>query len=592
MVDREKTIALVRGVQQGRNDAVTELYQAFYSDIYYFILKNVNNDTYLAEDLTQDTFVEIMRTIQNLQEPAAFFKWSHQIAYHRCTAHFRKRQDLLADAHGDDFTIFSNLQEDNAEFIPDEALEKEELKNILFHMLQELPEEQRSALILRYFNEISVKDIADIQGVSEGTVKSRLNYGRKSMKQAVESYEKRNGINLHCAGVIPLLLWLFREYRLSKKISLTAQFSAGALKARAASTAVKTAAEVVTSAAEVKRAAGGVKAVKNTASVLSAAADESDNLSTAAEVTGEVAKEAGKEGFKQTAKAFGKAGAKTAAKAATKTLATKIVAGFTAATLVTGGAVAAPKIIESIQENNRTSQSQKQEEEETKVQRPLVWNGYGPVFNSWTDYRFDMTVEEMDEGTISGHFVVTNLYKLYHETDFTGEGVEENGKIRYHITYATPLDAGYGEWPDIEMIYDPETEQMIIEDYYEVRMERAEVNPKKNVLAENVTWSGTGEDSFCIRDDNHQFVLEVYEVTDNAISGKLTVSKDGVTEHISEFTGRGYCENGTVYYYETKLRTPRKHSFGDLETFWLTYYNDVFSIDHMYHVEMTRENAN
>jgi hypothetical protein len=273
-------------------------------------------------------------------------------------------------------------------------------------------------------------------------------------------------------------------------------------------------------------------------------------------------------------------------------MATKIVAGVTAAALVTGGAVAAPQIIENIQENNRTSQSQRQEEEETKEQRPLVWDGYGPVFSSWTDYRFDMTVEEMDEQTISGHLVVTKMYDLYHETDFTGEGVKENGMIRYTITYATPLNAGYGDWTEIDMVYDPETEQMIFDDYYEVRMERAEANPKKNVLAENATWSGTGEDVFCIRDDNHQFVLEVYEVTDNAISGKLTVSKDGATEHISEFTGRGYCKNGTEYYYEIKLRTPRSGSYAELEYFWLTYYNDVFSMDHMYHVEMTRENAN
>ena len=65
----------------------------------------------------------------------------------------------------------------------------------------------------RYFDEISVKEIAEIQGVAEGTVKSRLNYGRKSIKKSVEAYEKQHGIKLHCKGVIPLLLWLFLEYQ-------------------------------------------------------------------------------------------------------------------------------------------------------------------------------------------------------------------------------------------------------------------------------------------------------------------------------------------------------------------------------------------
>ena len=584
MVDREKTIALVRSVQQGREDAASELYNTFYSDIYYFILKNVNNDVELAADLTQDTFIEILQTIGNLQEPAAFFKWSHQIAYHRCTAYFRKRHDLLVDEDEDGYSVFDNIQETREEFIPGEALEKEELKKIIYDMLQQLPEEQRSALILRYFNEVSVKDIADIQGVSEGTVKSRLNYGRKSIKQAVESYEKCSGIKLRCTGVVPLLLWLFREYRLSKKIPLTAQFSADALKEKTASVVAKAAAEATRTAAELKNASTGAKAVKNTATVLSAAAEEADMVTAAGEIAGEVAKEAGKEGMKR----FGKAGAKTVAKAAGRSLTKKIIAGVTAATLVTGGAVAAPQIIERVQQNSETSQSQRQEIKQTQEQRPLVWVGYGEVFYSWSDYRFDMTVDEMDEDEISGHLVVTDLYELYHETDFTGEGVKENGKIRYSITYSTLLEAGYSEWTQIEMVYDPDTEQMIFEDYYEVVMERQEANPKKKVLAENATWTGTGEDGFCINYEDHQFVLEIYEMTEDTISGKLSVSKDGNMEHISEFTGRGYCENGVNYYYEVKLKTPRTFSYGGLECFWLTYSNDVFSMSNMYIAELTR----
>lgn len=69
--------------------------------------------------------------------------------------------------------------------------------------------EQRSATMLYYYDELSIKQIAQIQGVSEGTVKSRLNYARKSIKASVEEYEKKNNIKLHCVGVLPLLLWLF-----------------------------------------------------------------------------------------------------------------------------------------------------------------------------------------------------------------------------------------------------------------------------------------------------------------------------------------------------------------------------------------------
>jgi predicted DNA-binding protein YlxM (UPF0122 family) len=77
-------------------------------------------------------------------------------------------------------------------------------------MLDELSEEQRSATVMYYFDEISVKDIAEIQGVSEGTVKSRLNYARKSMRALVEDYENKNGIKLHTENDFSIFKWLLQ----------------------------------------------------------------------------------------------------------------------------------------------------------------------------------------------------------------------------------------------------------------------------------------------------------------------------------------------------------------------------------------------
>ena len=221
MIERDKLIALVRGLQNGEPDASNKLFETFQSDIYYFILKTVNNDTDLAEDLTQDTFIEILETINKLQEPAAFVTWSKQIAYHKCVAYFRKRRDLLVDEDEDGYSVFDTIEEDREEFIPDAALDHEDLRQTIIKMITDLPEEQKSAILLRYFNEISVKEIAEIQGVTEGTVKSRLNYGRKSIKQAVEEYEKKNGVKIHCAGVLPLMLWFFKNYRIRKDLHIS-----------------------------------------------------------------------------------------------------------------------------------------------------------------------------------------------------------------------------------------------------------------------------------------------------------------------------------------------------------------------------------
>lgn len=223
-----KLTSLVCAVQQGDRQAADDLYTAVHQRLYYYISKTVN-DPELAKDLLQETFMEIYLTIGNLKEPAAFLKWSRQIAYHKCTAYDRKTKDITVGENEDGLSIFDTIEEERTEFIPDEALDKEDLKQTIQAMIAELPMEQRSAIMLRYFDEISVKEIAEIQGVSEGTVKSRLNYGKKAIKKSVENYEKKNGIKLRCAGVIPLLLWLFANEASAAAAASTASVATSAV---------------------------------------------------------------------------------------------------------------------------------------------------------------------------------------------------------------------------------------------------------------------------------------------------------------------------------------------------------------------------
>lgn len=254
----EKLISLVQAMQQGDEQAFTDLYNAVKPNLYYFISKTLK-DPVLAEDVLQNTFVEIWEKIDQLQEPSAFMAWSKKIAYHRCTAHFRKTQDLLIEPNEDGHSILDDIEEERAEFIPDEALDKEDLKQTILGMIDELPAEQRSAILLRFYDELSVKEIADIQSVSEGTVKSRLNYGKKAIKKSVENYEKKNGIKLRCAGVIPLLLWLFAN-------------EASAAAAATTATATTVAAPVVAEGVkEGVKAAGKFAAKKIIASITAAA---------------------------------------------------------------------------------------------------------------------------------------------------------------------------------------------------------------------------------------------------------------------------------------------------------------------------------
>lgn len=472
--------SLVCAVQQGDRQAADELYVAVHQGLYYYISKTVN-DPELAQDLLQETFIEIYQTIGNLKEPAAFLKWSRQIAYHKCTAYARKTREVLVEENEDGLSVFDTIEEDRTEFIPDEALDKEDLKQTIQAMLAELPMEQRSAIMLRYFDEISVKEIAEIQGVTEGTVKSRLNYGRKAIQRSVEEFEKKSGVKLHCAGVIPLLLWLFAH-------------DANAAAAGTAS---------VTASAAAPAAAKGVKA-------------------------------AGKFTVK------------------------KLIAGITAAAVVAGGAITAVLL--------------------PKDPEPMAWYGYGTVDYTGNLYnkRFDLTVEEMDDTQISGHLEISYLYGIENDTDFTGTGTEEDGVVSYTIQYETPLSIGvFGQThEEMTLEYNKAEDIFSFRGACSVDMNRVSQEPSPVVL-ENEHWFGLGQDSFYLLDQKeHVFDVQVYRMTEDTVTGKLTVTADGTVDHLTEFTGRGYFEEG-IYCFEVMLETPRTSDSPLLDItadrFWLKY---------------------
>lgn len=264
MIEREKLISMVQDLKDGKDDAASVIYETFHKPIYYQIYKTVNNDAELAADLTQDTFLYVLEKINDLNENVAFVTWIERIAASKCKDYSIKRKELLVDEYEDGYSIFDQEEELREEFIPGEALDKEDLKRIILNIINNLPQDQREAILLRYFNEVPVKEIAQIQAVSEGTVKSRLNYGRKAIKQAVEEYEKKNDIRLHCAGVIPLLLWFFRAYRVSNGISLTAPtasatFSAATVAAEATAATTSTSVAAASTAATKTGVGVGVK---------------------------------------------------------------------------------------------------------------------------------------------------------------------------------------------------------------------------------------------------------------------------------------------------------------------------------------------
>lgn len=243
-MNKNDLVKAVEAAQSGDNKAIELIFKEFNQQIYYSVLLTVKNEE-LAKDITQETFITVIRKIGELENPEAFPSWIKKIAHSKCSDYYKKKEVIhektISTDEEDDFDVFGNIEEDDSEFIPDQALDKEDLKRIILDILNKLPDVQRAAIYMRYYEDMSVKEIAEIQGVSEGTVMSRLNYGRKAIAKAVEDYEKENDIKLHALPFLPFFHWVFEASKNQASSGVAGSIASGVSEATGVAISVSTA---------------------------------------------------------------------------------------------------------------------------------------------------------------------------------------------------------------------------------------------------------------------------------------------------------------------------------------------------------------
>jgi len=201
MAQYQEIANIVTRILNGDNDAFSELYEATYKSVFYHaqtLLKN-NED---VEDAVSEAYLRAYQNLSKLKNPATFPAWINQIVTnyamnHLRDDHFRGSQSL------DDEDFFYEPAAPDSE-TPDLVLDQKGTEEIIGRMINTLPKEQRMTVILYYYDELSVADIAKTMECSAGTVKSRLNYARKAIEKAVREEEKR-GVKLYSA-ISPALL--------------------------------------------------------------------------------------------------------------------------------------------------------------------------------------------------------------------------------------------------------------------------------------------------------------------------------------------------------------------------------------------------
>ncbi|KLI02603.1 RNA polymerase sigma factor [Sporolactobacillus inulinus CASD] len=178
--------SLIEEILSGSEAAMEVLARRYYPIIFAFVYRKVGNRE-LAYDLTQDIFIKMMKKIKSYSKKGLFKSWLFTIAVNHCrdywksSAHLRKNQQT---------EISEQLQSRDADtpFI----FEQKEKRNQVKAYIDTLPEMQREVILLKYFHDLKIREIAEVTASNEATVKSRLRQPLAKLRKIFQRGEHDN----------------------------------------------------------------------------------------------------------------------------------------------------------------------------------------------------------------------------------------------------------------------------------------------------------------------------------------------------------------------------------------------------------------
>lgn len=195
-------VELLRLVQNEDDTAFEELYKRYHKLVYFVAYKACKCDAD-AQDIVQETFLQIKNSIQNLREPQYFRLWLYRIVDSKCKKLFRKNKFDLIELERD--RVQYEILEEHRSYVPQKSMHFSSDREMLEDFIDELPYAQKIVVILFYMEECTVSEIAKICDIPVGTVKSRLSNARKKLKECVDAYEKDTGCKLDFQDAAGLL---------------------------------------------------------------------------------------------------------------------------------------------------------------------------------------------------------------------------------------------------------------------------------------------------------------------------------------------------------------------------------------------------
>lgn len=179
------TEELIARFQRGQPRVFEALYDR-YKDYVYRVAFFVTRNREEAEDAVQETFLDVLKALPNydVDGPARFETWLYRVTLNRTRMRMRRKQ-LPSEEWDDVEEQLERLPSPSSER-PESVFLDQERAGHLWRAVDQLPEEHRAVIVLRYQQDLAYSEIADVLGVREGTVKSRLYNAHRKLQQILK----------------------------------------------------------------------------------------------------------------------------------------------------------------------------------------------------------------------------------------------------------------------------------------------------------------------------------------------------------------------------------------------------------------------
>lgn len=177
---------LVRAYVDGNNAAFDTLLRRHQSKLFSYILRIVKNRD-IADDIFQETFVKIIMTLKQgrYAESGKFGAWLTRIAHNLIIDHFRQEKSENSISTDDEEVNLLNRR-DLCDENNEDLMVNDQIRTDVRRIIEALPEAQREVLMMRYYSDMSFKEIADATGVSINTALGRMRYAIMNMRRIAE----------------------------------------------------------------------------------------------------------------------------------------------------------------------------------------------------------------------------------------------------------------------------------------------------------------------------------------------------------------------------------------------------------------------